>query len=542
MKNIRKKIIVLLATMGMVTFGCDNSLEEVVYSDITEQNFDFGKTDYLSVVGAAYVPLRNLWGMTQYYTAQETSSDIVVMPANLAGGWDDGGVYRRMHLHEWNTEQAHVGNMWREFYRGVIATNRVLEQIDGGLVVFDEPAREDAVRAELRTLRALYYWLILDNFGDAPLITTTATDELPGNVSRDELFEFAVSEIIASLPSLSEDSDPVMYGRMNKWGGKALLANIYLNAEVYTGTAAWDGVLEQTNDIIESGRYRLDDNYRDVFATENSGSPEIIFAIPFDETLATGLYTHLFSWHTSLARKFNLQQAPWGTGSAKGIPQFIDTYHEHDMRLADTWLLGAQTMPDGAPLMGVFDKAGEPLVFENRMADGIKVSESEGYRMNKFEVRQGAQYYLSNDFPFFRYAQVLMMRAEALLKTNRANEAATLVTEVRERAFKEHPSSATVTGGELQENSDYRYGYVEEYEIVDAGNTEPITYGRFLDELGWEFAWEAHRRRDLIRFGVFTKKSWLSHKPKGDYRAVFPIPQDIVNTNPNLEQHTEYIN
>src|SRR5690606_30102893 len=109
----------------------------------------------------------------------------------------------------------------------------------------------------------------------------------------------------------------------------------------------------------------------------------------------------------------------------------------------------------------------------------------------------------------------------ALLKTNRANEAATLVTEVRERAFKEHPSSATVTGGELQENSDYRYGYVEEYEIVDAGDTEPITYGRFLDELGWEFAWEAHRRRDLIRFGVFTKKSWLSHKPKGDYRAVF---------------------
>ncbi|MDZ7694009.1 MAG: RagB/SusD family nutrient uptake outer membrane protein [Balneolaceae bacterium] len=78
------------------------------------------------------------------------------------------------------------------------------------------------------------------------------------------------------------------------------------------------------------------------------------------------------------------------------------------------------------------------------------------------------------------------------------------------------------------------------FEIVDEGNTDPIQYGGFLDELGLEFALEMYRRRDLIRFGVFTKKSWLSHKPNGDHRVVFPIPQDVVDTNPQLEQNPDY--
>jgi len=208
--------------------------------------------------------------------------------------------------------------------------------------------------------------------------------------------------------------------------------------------------------------------------------------------------------------------------------------------LDDTWLSGPQYASDGATLTGSFDQAGEPLVFTKEVPNGVFTGEAEGYRMNKFEVKMGAKNNLSNDFPFFRYAGVLLMKAESLLRTGRAEEAASIVTEVRQRAFKDNPRNAIVTGSELQENSRYNYGYVEDYEIVDEGDTTPIQYGRFLDELGWEFVWEAHRRRDMIRFGIFTTKSWLSHKPNGDHRTVFPIPQEVINANPNLEQNPDY--
>lgn len=132
------------------------------------------------------------------------------------------------------------------------------------------------------------------------------------------------------------------------------------------------------------------------------------------------------------------------------------------------------------------------------------------------------------------------MKAECLLRTGKSGDAAQIVTQVRMHDFGNDAAKATVTGADLKQNSKYNYGYVENYKITDPGNTEPVQYGRMLDELGYEFAWEAHRRRDMIRFGVFTKKSWLSHKPNGDYRIVFPIPQPTINANPKLLQNPDY--
>ena len=131
------------------------------------------------------------------------------------------------------------------------------------------------------------------------------------------------------------------------------------------------------------------------------------------------------------------------------------------------------------------------------------------------------------------------MKAACLLRSGKPG-AVLLVTEVRKRAFKDNPELAIVTDAQLQENSSYQYGYVEHYTVTDKGNTDLIRFGRMYDELGWKFAWEMHRRRDAIRFGVYTKKSWLSHKPQGDYRSVFPIPEKVLTSNPNLEQNPHY--
>src|SRR5690606_21727361 len=218
-----------------------------------------------------------------------------------------------------------------------------------------------------------------------------------------------------------------------------------------------------------------------------------------------------------------------------GVSQFIDTYDPSDKRLEDSWLMGQQYALNGTTVLkGSYDKAGQPLIFTKDLPDGLFTGESEGYRQNKFEVKVGARFDLSNDFPFFRYAQVLLIKAECLLRLGQSAEAVKLVNQVRARNFSDE-AKAKVTEENLLGNSKYQYGLIKDYKLVDKGNTEVIKYGGLLDELGWEFAWEAQRRRDIIRYGVFTKKSWLSHKPQGNDRITFMIPQAAVDANPNLK-------
>lgn len=532
-------ILIILIIVG-ISNSCSDNLEEKVFSSVTEQSYNYSTKDLDPAVSSVYSYLRSLISHGGFWQAQEVSADCIVMPPN-ASGWDDGGIYRRMHYHTWNSEQSHISSMWSAFYRGVILSNQVIQQIETDIIPASSEDIKKAALAELRATRAFYYWLICDNFGDAPLVTTPGGD-LPEKSTRKEIFDFIVSELNAVIPSLSEVQGGISYGRMNKWAAKALLANVYLNAEVYVGKAHWAECLAQCNDIINSNKCSLSDNYRDPFRTVGvENSKEVLFTIPFDEKLATGNSIHMFSWHGELKKKFETEATPWGSGSAMGVTQFIDTYDPDDSRLEDTWLMGPQYAANGTLIVGTYDMKGEPLVFTKDIPSGNYTKETEGYRMNKYEIAKGCQGSSSTDFPLFRYSQILLMKAECLLRTE-SSGAGALVTEVRKRAFKENPEKAIVTDDQLKGNSSYQYGYVEDYKIVDKGNTDSIKFGRLLDELGWEFAWETCRRRDLIRFDVYTKKSWLSHKPQGDYRKIFPIPESVITSNPKLIQNPDYSN
>ncbi|QGY43961.1 RagB/SusD family nutrient uptake outer membrane protein [Maribellus comscasis] len=535
MKASIKLIYALLVTM-VLNQGCDISLDENVYSAVTEENLDYKSMDITEMSMAVYLPFR--WRLICHpnssYMMLQWSADDIAVPANLAGGWYDGGVFRRIDLHSWGTEQNQIIEVWSALYKGVILANDLIEKIEQDLFA---SSNTDEILAEMRVARAFYYWLLLDTYGDVPLLKTTGK-ELPEKTDRSEIYQFIVTEIIESLPFLNENNDSSTYGRFNKWAAKALLANVYLNAETYTGNAEWTKVIEQTNDIIASNMYSLDDNFKDIFNV-NSDSPEIIFAVPFDETNATGFKWQQFYFST-INEVFKTSVGGWGTGGPRGIPQFVNTFDEKDKRLSDSFMWGPMYTPDGEPVMGAFDYAGKHLVIKKEMENGLYVSIAEGYRMYKFKIEESALADANNDFPFFRYAQVLMMKAEALLRTNNTDEAAELVTMVRQRSFDE-PNDAVVTGNDLMQNSVYNYGYVENYEIVDPGNQDPVEYGRMFDELGWEFVWEGFRRRDMIRFGIFTEKSWLSHQPQGDYRTVFPIPKEAIDANPKLEQNPDYL-
>ena len=125
--------------------------------------------------------------------------------------------------------------------------------------------------AELRALRAYYYWILFDNFGDIPLVTTMSQD-LPEKTPRAEVYNFVVRELSEVIPSLNEEQGGNMYGRINRWAGKAILANVYLNAEVYTGTARWNECLSQCNDIINSGKCDLSPEFKDSFRAQGAVS------------------------------------------------------------------------------------------------------------------------------------------------------------------------------------------------------------------------------------------------------------------------------
>lgn len=536
MKTYIKIIFALFFTISAIS--CSNELDETVFSSITEQSYNYTSTDFAPTVASPYSYFRTFIEHQNYWATQEMSTDAIVNPPN-SSGWDDGGIFRMMHYHKWTSEQPHVRNLWNNLYKGVIMCNTVLSWIDTGKLPAPSEEVKNAGVAELRALRAYYYWLICDNFGDAPLLTEPTLD-LPGKSTRKEIYDFIVIELQAVNPSLSEVQGGAMYGRMNKWAGKTLLANIYLNAEVYIGEPHWDDCIAQCDDIINSGKCELSANYKDNFkATGTESSKEILLTIPFDRTLAGGNVLHMFSWHGQLQKKFKMEATPWGSGSSQGIAQFVDTYNPNDTRLQDTWLMGDQFAADGTLLLCTYDMKGQPLSYVNKNKSGHYTNETDGYRMNKLEVAVGTPGSSSTDFPLFRYAEVLLMKAECLTRTGKPGAGA-LVTQVRERNFKNNLALAVVTDDQLKNNTSYRYGFVEDYVIVRDGNTDPVQFGRMFDELGWEFAWEMHRRRDMIRFGVWTKKSWLSHEPQGDYRTVFPIPESVLTSNPELTQNPNY--
>ena len=537
---------VTIAVVLLVMFSACTKLKDTAYNQIVSSEFKPTSADLPALAGAAYVDWRGLllqWNTV--YRAQEVSGDEMLTPAR-PNGWVDGGVYRRIHEHKWTTDDDIVINIWTRAYQGITNCNRIIYQVQSGSIPVAAKDTTSLV-AEMKLLRASYYWILCDIYGNVPIVDRfdVPAGYLPTQNTRKEVYNFIVNDLIANIPKVTDDVSTSTYGKFNKWAGLALLAKMYLNAEVYTGTSQWDQCKAVCDTIINfaksTNKFILEPNQKSVFLTNNENSKEIIFALPFDSQYVNdwnSFDVHLQTLDPENQKTYNLQFSPWGGVCA--VPQFISTFDSADSRLTDNYIKGQQYTATGDSIfatMGAF--VGKPLAYRNYVA-GVDVSEEvDGYRLGKFEIAMGATNRLSNDWPLFRYADVLMMKAECLLRTGDADGAAALVTQVRQRAFKTNPAKAIVTGAQLLQGSSYDYGLRNHLISTYEGGAD-IQYGRFLDELGWEFNQEARRRTDMIRFGMFTKKSWLSHSPNGDYRALYPIPKSEMDKNANLKPNPGY--
>ena len=537
---------IIAFTIILSIFSACTKLKDTSYNQIISGEFTPTSSELPALAGAAYVDWRGLllqWNTV--YRAQEVTADEMLTPAR-PNGWVDGGVYRRLHEHKWTTDDDVVINVWTRAYQGITNCNRIIYQVQSGAIPVASKDTASLV-AEMKLLRASYYWMLCDIYGNVPIVDRfdVPAGYLPVQNTRKEVYDFIVKDLEENIPKVTDEVSTATYGKFNKWAGLTLLAKMYLNAEVYTGSPEWEKCIAVCDTIINfanaTGKFILEPNQKNVFVTENENSREIIFALPFDSKYVNewnSFDVHMQTLEPENQKTYNLQSSPWGGVCA--IPQFINTFDPEDSRLTDNFIMGQQYTASGDSIFGTMGAyVGKPLSYRNYLPGVDQSEEVDGYRLGKFEIAMGATNRLSNDWPLFRYADVLMMKAECLLRTGDADGAAALVTRVRERDFKSDPSKAVVTGAQLLMGSSYDYGLRNHLTSTDEGGAN-IQYGRFLDELAWEFNQEARRRTDMIRFGVFTKKSWLSHSPNGDYRALFPIPKTEIDKNPNLKQNPGY--
>jgi starch-binding outer membrane protein, SusD/RagB family len=488
-----KRILAILLLIG-ATFGC-TKLDDTLYDRIPADEYI---ADPILKMSPIYAPMRELLDGGGWWFAQELTSDEVVGPTR-AGDWDDGGKWRVLHQHTWDNNTEAINSMWSRFYGGVVEANKFIEEQQD---LAGNPIIDEAL-AKAKILRAYYFYLLIDNYGDVPYVTTYLTaDPQPKRNFRHEIFQQIVAEVEQGVPLLSPSSSKTGVTKAMAW---SLLAKLYLNHAVYTGSVNpqyWEKARAVSDSIISSGSFALESNPLAPFITSNESSSENIWAIPYDEDTYTGNNLHMRTLHYNSNLTFEMVVGPWNGFAV--MESHYNTYEDDDLR-HDYFLVGQQYTYAGLPISDQ-GAGGVPLVFSPvipalTMGAGNTPQEirMSGVRVVKFEVKRGAKADLSNDFPIFRLADIYLMRAEALIRQGMNGDDD--VNIIRNRA--------------------------------GLSNWSGVTLPMLLEERGREMFWEAHRRQDLIRFGEFNKAWWEKDASSPD-RNTFPIPQWTIDSNPNL--------
>ena len=508
MKNVHvshRLRLVLPAILISLLFSTCTDLEETIFSQSTPDNFYSTEAELIAAVMPVYAVLRNYtWG--DYMFPQEVASDEIVVPTR-GGDWDDGGIWRSLQEHTWDANLGFLNGSWNSAYQGIARANSTLENLETS--TSDSPLIP-AFKAEVRFLRAFYYWWLMDLFGGVPIVTTASTDPLdpPSPSTRLELFNFIIDQVNASLPGLETATDlgAAGYARVSKGAANAFLTTLYLNAEVYTGTAMWSQTITAADAVINSPEYDLIADYTDIFSLENEGpgNVEYIFVIGHLAQPGVGFNRHMATLHYNM-----LPANPWNGFSI--LADFYNAFDEDDVRL-DQLLVGQQfVLGGGATGDTAFDRQGNLLDFQVSFPIFGAV-EADGVRILKWPIdpnMSGGD--AGDDMAIFRYAGVLLAKAEAEPMNGDAAAALVLINQVRERAFDPDKPLSAVTRDDI------------------------------LAERGFELFWENFRRQDLIRNGKFLDAWTLKVANTADtFRLIYPIPQSQLDANPNLVQNPGY--
>lgn len=527
MKRLHKSFGILPA---ILLLSACTKIDVPVENQLTPATFPTTDAQFILAAGPAYVGLRGSYCLS-YWEQQTLSTDEAILPSR-AGGWYDGGRYQQMHYHNWTPDNPIVADTWTWGFSTISTCNQILALFASSP---NSPVKTE-VAAEIRTLRALMFFFMMDAYGNIPVYTTFGDTTTPVQKSRSEVFDFIESEVKAALPSLGTATDVTQYGRPNTYTAYALLAKLYLNAEVYTGKPRYNDVVTYCDSVIQSGKYSLamTRDYAKMFYPDNGPqTAEFILAIPYDHASAQGEQYNWYSLHPALQQKYGLSYRL--SNPVSTIPsyyaQFSDT---NDVRTA-LWLTGKQYDFSGNPIIINTTKVGlddtysgsdgsTPVAYQLTFTPDLTLRDSTkfevgGDELGKAKGIRNLKYYpdvtatdrnQSNDVPVFRYADILLMKAEAILRGATPTYGVTALSLVNQ--------------------------------LRTARNAAPLavlTLDDMLKERALELNWENTRRIDLIRFGKY-ENSWGYKTDADPSKRIFPIPSGELILNPTLIQNPGY--
>ena len=469
------------------------------------------------------------------YDYNTLTTDEAIIPIR-GGNWYDGGLWENMYNHTWTATDTDLYNVWKYLYKVIVLSTKSLETIEKYKALLTEQQRVDYA-AEVRAVRAMYYYYAMDMFGRIPILqsSTQKTADIRQS-NRSDVFWYVVKELQDVAPLLANEHSNLQgnyYGRVTRPVAWFLLAKLSLNAEVYTDDDwtdssrpdgktimfdiegnkknAWQTCVHYC-DLITAAGYTLEADYTKNFAVHNEGSTENIFTIPLDKNL------YLNEFHYLFRSRHYAHGGAYSGASENGTCATLHTMAVNgfgtetpDARLDMNFYTGKVevdgkyvTMEDGTPLEY------KPLAVEKNLTASPYL-ETAGARMKKYEVDRTAYSdgrMPNNDIVLYRYADVLLMKSEAKVRNGESGDEE--MNAVRSRVGM--PSLSA-------------------------------TLDNLLNERLLELVWEGWRRQDMIRFGTYGKQYDIhtpSEADKKGYTTVFPIPEKTHELNPNLKQNPGY--
>lgn len=469
------------------------------------------------------------------YDYNTLTTDEAIIPIR-GGNWYDGGLWENMYDHTWTSTDTDLYNVWKYLYKVIVLSTKSLETIEKHKALLTEQQRVDYA-AEVRAVRAMYYYYAMDMFGRIPILqsSTQKTADIRQS-NRSDVFWYVVKELQDVAPLLANEHSNLQgnyYGRVTRPVAWFLLAKLSLNAEVYTDDDwtdssrpdgktimfdidgnkknAWQTCVHYC-DLITAAGYTLEADYTKNFAVHNEGSTENIFTIPLDKIL------YLNEFHYLFRSRHYAHGGAYSGASENGTCATLHTMAVNgfgtetpDARLDMNFYTGKVevdgkyvTLDDGTPLEY------KPLAVEKNLTASPYL-ETAGARMKKYEVDRTAYSdgrMPDNDIVLYRYADVLLMKSEAKVRNGE-------------------------TGDEEMNAVRSRVGMPSLSATLD----------NILNERLLELVWEGWRRQDMIRFGTYCKQYDIhtpSEADKKGYTTVFPIPEKAHELNPNLKQNPGY--
>ncbi|MBE7176847.1 MAG: RagB/SusD family nutrient uptake outer membrane protein [Mucilaginibacter polytrichastri] len=517
MKNIK---IVSVITAGLVTFSSCSKLDDKIYDAVATESLSStgGKIDPATALNGVYTGLNDFSDQGGVYALMEHPTDEMMGPTR-GTDWDDFGVWRKLHQHTWDPLHQTVLDGWNRLNSNVFRATQV--------ITFAE--NNEQIKAEASFLRAFFMFHVMDLYGQVPF--REATDDPDANpkvFTRSEAFDFIEKDLLYAeekLPNSTPD-------RANKGAAEALLAKLYLNKAVYKAAAPsasytfdkadMDKAIQYANKVTDLGRYSLigQGKYFDNFSWDNTNlSKELIFDVNNIEGAAKANARN--RWRMVL----HYSQTPEGWNGFTTLADFYKSFEAGDERRGGAYpgmtdkiglrvgfLVGQQYGPGNVALK---DRSGNPLVF----TEDVNLSyatEARGIRVIKYMPKPSADNKVNddnpgNDYIFLRYADVVLMKAEAIFR------------------------GGTDTKGETA------LGIVNNLRTLrGASALGNVGAPELLAERGRELYWEGWRRNDQIRFGTFNNPVDQRPNASDPTKMLFPIPQRAIDTNPNLTQNPGY--